>query len=376
MKNTILISTAIYPPDIGGPATFIKKLERQLVKSDYNVVIIGLIDDKKYKFGKEGNVERIFIPRNNNYIFRTLRIIKTMIVKSRQSNAVFVNGLFIESAISLIFSKKPAISKFVGDPVWERYQNKNKTTMNLEEFFRSKSSLLRNILIFIYKKSFAKFQTIIFPSNYLAAFFKNIYSTKNTQAVIYNGIASSEHIDTSTNFSREWDLIILSRLVKWKNIDLVLQNLENSNLKIIVVGDGSELRYLKRLSNRSELNIFFSGKVSHEKSLEYLRKSKIFVQISSYEGFSHSLLEAMSLGLLCIVSNIPAHREIIRNKFNGILVDLVDVTKLKEIILDILQNQELVSSICLNAKKTVAERFTDEISINNYLKEINRMLDN
>lgn len=373
MKKTILISTAIYPPDIGGPATFIEKLEKRLIENGYKVTIVALTDNKNSIIVKKSNIEQIFIPRNSNYIFRTLRIVITLIIKGRKADLLFVNGLFIESAVSLFFTHKLAIGKFVGDPIWERYRNKNKTEYKIEEFFNSKSSIIKKVMIRLYKKCFEKLHTIIFPSHYLMAFFSDIYVTHNKKNVIYNSIATPENQNSNKIFSKQWDVIILSRLVKWKNIDLVFENMVNSNCEIIVVGDGPEMNYLKNSSKKNKLNVFYSGGVSNAESLKYLKKSKIFVQVSSYEGFSHSLLEAMSLGLVCVVSDIPAHREIIEHNVNGIIIKSEEFVDLNFKIQGILKNQNLYDQISARAIETIKKRFTDEVSLNKYLEIFNKL---
>ena len=52
-----------------------------------------------------------------------------------------------------------------------------------------------------------------------------------------------------------------------------------------------------------------------------MKKYKFFILPSNFEGNPKVLLEAMSFGMVCLVSNISNHKEIITNKKNGFIFD-------------------------------------------------------
>lgn len=86
-----------------------------------------------------------------------------------------------------------------------------------------------------------------------------------------------------------------------------------SNWKLVIVGDADHQdKYSKRLkelaSNNS--NIILPGFLTGLPLQELYRHAKLFVLPSHYEGLPIALLEAMSHGLSCIVSTIPAHKNI------------------------------------------------------------------
>lgn len=75
-------------------------------------------------------------------------------------------------------------------------------------------------------------------------------------------------------------------------------------------------------------NIFFHGNVENIPS--FLDKIDIFVLPSIYEGFGISLIEAMSMGIRCIASNVDGPSEIIYSRDLGLLFDVNSVTDLVE----------------------------------------------
>lgn len=71
----------------------------------------------------------------------------------------------------------------------------------------------------------------------------------------------------------------------------------NSNAKLVFLGDGPLKNELKRLANDYELSedIYFFG--FQDNPFKYISKAKIFVMSSLHEGFPNSLAEAMACGV-------------------------------------------------------------------------------
>jgi glycosyltransferase involved in cell wall biosynthesis len=89
-------------------------------------------------------------------------------------------------------------------------------------------------------------------------------------------------------------------------------------------GNGSELEKVQSLVSELDLNqkVEFSGFI-HQVELAKLYNNSIFyVSASLSDGSSAALLDAMSCGCIPIVSDIPANREFIVHKINGILFPL------------------------------------------------------
>ncbi|MBK7649501.1 MAG: glycosyltransferase [Flammeovirgaceae bacterium] len=67
-------------------------------------------------------------------------------------------------------------------------------------------------------------------------------------------------------------------------------------------------------------NVHFKGKQSQFQN--DLLESMAFILPSRREGMSNALLEAMSLGVTCIATDISGNQDLLRNKINGLLVPL------------------------------------------------------
>ena len=83
------------------------------------------------------------------------------------------------------------------------------------------------------------------------------------------------------------------------------------NIKFLWIGDG-ELRGQLKASN-----IEVTGWVEREEALKRGINADIFILTSLWEGLPISLLEAMYMKKLCVVSNVIGNRDVIHNCENG-----------------------------------------------------------
>lgn len=87
----------------------------------------------------------------------------------------------------------------------------------------------------------------------------------------------------------------------------VLNRIKKENFKLLFLGNGSLFKICKEKAKNK--NIVFLGNVDNV--FEYLKASDYFISASLAEGLPNSVLEAMSCGLPCLLSDIPSHQEII-----------------------------------------------------------------
>ena len=93
------------------------------------------------------------------------------------------------------------------------------------------------------------------------------------------------------------------------------------NLKFTWIGDG-ELKY-----QLTAPNITITGWESREDVLKILNENDIFLLPSLWEGLPISLLEAMYLKKICIVSNVIGNRDVINNGQNGYIANNIEEYK-------------------------------------------------
>ena len=77
-----------------------------------------------------------------------------------------------------------------------------------------------------------------------------------------------------------------------------------------ILGDGEEREYLKGIAGNSE-RIVFAGAVSPQKVQEIMRESDILVMNSTFEGIPMIILEAISLGVPVITTDVGGIKEVL-----------------------------------------------------------------
>jgi len=137
-----------------------------------------------------------------------------------------------------------------------------------------------------------------------------------------------------------------SRIIKrkgWKEFILAAEIIikKNENIKFLIAGDGKEKKELEDLIGNKGLDgkVFDLGYVSN--MAQFYSSLDCFVVPSHWEPMGLTELEAQSMGLPVIASDVPALNEIIYDKINGLLFEAKNQEDLSKKILIIRRNKKL-----------------------------------
>ncbi len=356
----VLLTVGIYPPDIGGPATFIPKLaERIIVKGGKSHVIAlnpGATIQESVPF------QLTFIPRSN-YLIRFVKSTFTILRNTIRVDAVFSNGLYLESALALRLLRRKSVAKIVGDPIWERLRNLGETDHSLVNFQTIKLPIRYQIFRSIYRFSLNSYTAITCPSTELVEIVRG-WGVKRPVIYIPNGV----QVPVVSNFTKNFDLIYIGRLVVWKNVKAVIDITAATNLKTLIVGSGPLEQELKDAARSSGANCIFAGEQSQSKVSDFLNHSKAFILLSEYEGLSFALLEAMARGLPAIVSNVKGNIDVITDQLDGIVLDLQDLNSRNQEIIMLLSDDNKLLGMGREARSTVLSRFEATQQLDKFLE--------
>ena len=371
----ILITVGIFPPDIGGPASFVPKIAKHLQENGFEVTIICLsnekiVDNESFKI--------IRILRNQNLMIRWIKTIFKMISNGRNADTIFVNGLPMEAYIANLFLRKKLIRKIVGDWAWERGRNKAIINDSFDEFQKNKHNLHLEIAKFSRGWTATKADLVITPSVHLKNVVKNWGVSENNLKVIYNGTNIQSKITKKEN--EVLHFITVGRLAPWKNIDKIIQamailNEKGFNFIFNIVGSGPLNEKLKILVKELKLEnkIFFLGQKNTEELNKIYLDSDIYIQASGYEGLPHVILEAINFNLSIISTPVGGTNEILLDGKNGWILKLKDKKApdefdLQEIIYELVDNKTKSNNLIHNAKEYLIENFDEDKNLNKYIE--------
>lgn len=171
-------------------------------------------------------------------------------------------------------------------------------------------------------------------SNYTNCRVKTIYSPSFDKTIIKK---SKEKL----NLPRKFDYIInVSRFSKRKDHYTTLKAFEIvtkkiKNLKLILIGYGSELEKIKLLAKKLKIydKIIIIKKTYNP--YKFMKRSKLLILTSVYEGFPNVLTEALTIGTPVIATNANAGAsEIVMNGKGGDLIKIGDFKNLSKKIID------------------------------------------
>ncbi len=373
----ILITVGIYPPDIGGPASFVPKIANLLSVNNIDVTVICLTN-QKIEDNEKYIVKRIY--RKQNLIIRWIKTVLSIIKNGYDADIIFVNGLPMESYVANIFLRKKLIRKIVGDWAWERARNKGITEESFDEFQINSHNLHLEIAKFSRGWTATKADLVITPSEHLSNVVNNWGVERGNLKVIYNGTKISNKLSELKVNEKIIKFITVGRLASWKNIDSIIKSMsilknQNIDFELLIVGSGPLESDLKNLVKELELEkqVIFTGQKTATQLADYYKKSEIYIQASGYEGLPHVLLEAINYNLTLISTPIGGSNEVLEDGKNGWVLDLVDgvkpdPTNLYSIIMDIKTSTQLRERKISNAKNLLKEKFDEDENLMKYLE--------
>lgn len=155
-------------------------------------------------------------------------------------------------------------------------------------------------------------------------------------------------------------ILFASRLVREKGAHYLIPAFRqlDSGFKLVIAGDAKgEEAYKQELENLAggDPNILFPGFVEGRMLQELFSNAALYVQPSEIEGLSIALLEAMSYGNCCLVSDIPENREAIGDA--GYTFKNMNTADLRDQMQRLLASETLRSCVGEKARNRVEESY-------------------
>ena len=171
---------------------------------------------------------------------------------------------------------------------------------------RDKENKLDFILLIkrYFFKKICKFDFVIL--HVLTKSAENIVKTFSNRTIVFPNLIKKGTFNTKDKIPNSF--LISSRIIKRKNIDKAIDKfiaLNKKNIRLYILGDGPELDKLKTKYKNYSSTISFLGYIDHQNIYKYYQTAEYYINLSDSEGMSNSLIEAMSYGCKCIISDLP-----------------------------------------------------------------------
>ncbi|GEO36197.1 hypothetical protein SAE02_03450 [Skermanella aerolata] len=178
--------------------------------------------------------------------------------------------------------------------------------------------------------------------------------------VIYSGRKIPEQLTAKERAPRDvFRLTWVGRLEGHKDPDTVIAAVRllppdlMKRFELVVVGGGSEAARIGQIA--ADLPVRMVGAQDNRTALAWMASGDAFVLSSRYEPFGLVVLEAMGLGIPVVASAEGGPSEIIKDGENGLLFPQGDARALRDAILQLMSDSELLDRLKINGLR----RFQD-----------------
>lgn len=306
---------------LGGPQELVMNLIENIDKESFDVSVISMFNkvNEKYQkiISKHSDVKFYFLDKQNGrFSFSFIRNLRRLFKQIDPDIYSTHTSALLYTAMLNIFNKKVIIH----------------TIHSIPEYDQKK-------LVRLFLKPMIKKGRILFVgcSKTISDLATKLYKMNTT--FINNGIALPNNCEETI---KEFDFFTLGRLVEMKRIDWVIKAFasinSNGDYSLAIVGDGPEKQTLCDIVKKNHvLNVKFLGEIDDVGV--FLKKSRIHLMASRWEGNPMSILESMAYGIPTIAPNVGGVPDIVINERNGLLYDADNPEELERLIRKILDKK-------------------------------------
>lgn len=227
------------------------------------------------------------------------------------------------------------------------------------------------------KQAVKKADEIIVLSRGVQEYFKNEYGRETV--FIPNGVTrpiirEADEIKKLWGLEKDSYVLFLGRIVPEKGLHYLVEAWKGvkTDKKLVIAGGSSDTNeFLDELKNFAGEDVIFTGFQQGKVLEELYSNAYIYTLPSDLEGMPLSLLEAMSYGNCCVVSNISECMEVVEDK--ALSFPKGNVDELRKILQDLLNDSTMVEAYKRNAAEFICQKYNwnyvTEKTLDLYLKK-------
>lgn len=318
----ILISTGLFPPDIGGPSQYAKNMQDVWVKAGHKVSVATYTYERKF-------------PTGIRHILFFFKVLVKMVRQFFQTDFIFVLDTW-SAALPTLWTCRLTGKKYVirtgGDFLWEEYVERTKEKVLFRNFYEHVGASLQNLehsklskkerIIFKLTRTVLKgADTVIFSTNWQREIFEKAYGLNPEKSKIvenYCGISKSEHnqVQDQKKWQTKDDMVFLAgtRNRVWKNGDLLASAFAKAQEQIVSMALKSGLESPKIILDTTQ--------AKYGEFMERMRNSYAVILVSLGDISPNLIFDAIKLGVPFIVTKEVGIYE--RIKECAVFVDPLD----------------------------------------------------
>jgi glycosyltransferase involved in cell wall biosynthesis len=294
-------------------------LAEWLAQRGHAVTVIAYADRDACSIEHGFEVRRI---RRISKLRRYQRMQQMCAEELRRADLVFTSDHLCAPLVRALKAvPRPSILRVMIDPAWELSSRYGWSDQTPDEFRISPSTYRGAFVALRQRRWWHCFSHLVAPSEYLKRVLCEYGVAEDRIACIKNPYHGTLLLEPNPLRS-ERTVLIVARLANWKRIDHALREFAGLppdwNLRIL--GDGPRRGELEALTKSLGIaaRVEFLGACDHATVQKAMRAATVLLQTSSYEGLSHTLLEALAAGLPIVATEVGGNVELLRGGLLGL----------------------------------------------------------
>ncbi len=301
----ILLATGIFFPDVGGPATHVRKIAEHLAGLGWKVTVVAFGDHK----GSSESYRVVRVSRKSGKLISWFLYTLVIARESFRSDVLYAFDLTTAGIPSAFFAKilrKPLILRIGGDSIWERIVEKGERYLPMRVYYeqglfkKDKPTLYHVIRSVVHRAD-----TVVIPCNFLKDIYVNYYDvSENKIKLIRNPFPPKV---SPTLESGTFTFLFAGRFVSYKNLPRVLKvfdsiTAKHAQARLVLIGDGPEEAALKKQARALGSKVEMIPKVDQKALFARINASSVALAPALTEFNPNFILEALALGKPALIS--------------------------------------------------------------------------
>lgn len=333
----VLVTSPVFPPDLGGPAVYVPSVARFLQEQGHEVRVVAFCSDP----APQGHPFPVTAVTRGPLPLRYLKAFWEVLKAAGWADVVYVNEhLALLHVLAARLRGRPAVIRIMVDGSWEIAHRKGWCGGDDIVSFQGRSYGWKvGLTRFLQRRWWSWCTAIISCSEFLRQILIQHHGVAPDKVRrifnAYHGPRAEEVILTQEQARKqlgvlEGERVVLTicRLMGWKRVDQLIRALPElpADVHLFVAGDGDMQEAWTRLGEELGVaaRVHFLGNVPHAEIPAWIRAADVFALVSEYEGLSHTLLEVQALGTPMVASGVCGNPEVVEDGVNGLLVDPYD----------------------------------------------------
>ncbi len=291
----IILATGIYPPDIGGPATYCRALAQELHKMGYDITVVTYGDSGREKREEvDASWPVVCVAKSGGPLLRWWRYSRALKKHGADADIVYAfSSVSCGVPLRIASLKTPKkILRLGGDFLWERYTDGG-GKLGLRAWYERKGCKL-HVAHWLLKH----FDHIVFSSAFQRDMYIDKYKNLPTYSVLENAVPSG--IPVLHEKHTPLRLLFLGRLVGFKNLVVLIEALKDlQRTTLTIAGSGpllAKLHACASLHGVSDRVAFIGNRDGSEKQ-KLFHEHDLLMLPSLTEISPNVALEARAVGM-------------------------------------------------------------------------------